>query len=326
MEPRLPLLLVVLALLTGCPRIDETPVWMGGQTVSAAEIDADPVSLLPGGAIVTSRLDARALFASSLGPTTASLVGRLLPLGRESNFEASRDVRTVHGAFYAMQGADFCAVLQGTFDVASIARAAEARAATPSGTPLVRTPYAGYAIYTVANIGFAVLTPSTILSGDETGMRRALDRLRYGSRKRDLAPWMDGVLADSRAAFALVGDFERDGIAQAAAEAVPFVEGSTRLRALGNFQAPGINLVGTIGYRDADAATRGAANLAQVQQLTSFASMFTALAGAGAPRIDVRTHDKDVSFASSVDTAMMQILMNLAVGAIRPGASSWLGG
>ena len=52
-----------------------------------------------------------------------------------------------------MQGADFCAVLQGRFDVPAIERAASARAATPSGVALVKTRYGDNDLYTVANVG-----------------------------------------------------------------------------------------------------------------------------------------------------------------------------
>lgn len=317
-------LLLVLS-LGGCVHRDEALVLVGGVAVPAARIDAAPLGLLPSGALAIGRLDGRALFASALGGTTADIVARVLPLGRESNFSAARDVHRVFGAIYAMQGADFCAVLQGNFDVQTIAQAAARRAATPSGTPLVRTPYAGYSIYTVANIGFAVLTPHTILSGDETGMRRALDRLRSGRLEHELEPWMGTTLGDAKAAFAVVASLDKEGVIQAVAERVPFVLGATRVRLLGNFASPGINAVGTVDNADVDAASRGAAGFAQLRELAAFASFFAAFGGAQAPKLEVEARERQLSFAASVDTAFMQFLLGTLGQALRPATSSWVG-
>ncbi len=321
-------LLLLLALLTlpGCPRKDDTLVLVAGPTVTAAQIDADPVGLLPSGALVTGRIDARALYATSLGAPTTALVARILPLGPESNFDPSRDVERVYGAFYATQGADFCAVVQGNFDAATIERAAEQRARTPSGTPLVRTRYAGRSIYTVANLGFVVLTPHTILSGDETGMRRALDRLRTGHLEHALAPWMVEVLADRKAAFAIVGALEGQGVVHAAADHLAFLDGAKTVRLLGNFQPPGMNVVGSLGYRDPDAATRGASALEQLQQVSALATLFAAFAGATIPHVDLRTNDQEVAFASAVDSGFVQLALTTLTNLIRPASTGWLGG
>jgi len=319
-------LFVLLFAFVGCVRQDESLVLVGGSSVPAARIDSDPIGLLPSGAIMVGRLDGPALFATSLGNATAEVIAGVLPLGRESNFDAARDVQRAYGAFYAMQGADFCAVLQGNFDVASIARAAELRAATPSGRPLIKTRYAGYAIYTVANLGFAILTPRTILSGDETGMRRALDRLRYGKLDHALAPWMEQVLADPKPAFAAVGDLEKQGVVKAAAEQLPFLGAMSQVRLIGNFKAPGMNVVGTLGYIDADAANRGAASLTQLRELAMLASFFASFGGGATPTLDVRTNDRDVSFAATVDTALMQFVLGALGRALHPTATGWVGG
>jgi hypothetical protein len=313
------LLLLVLLALGGCPKADESLVLVGGARVDVSHIDSDPLALLPSGAIMLGVLDARALFATQLGAQTGAIIAQLLPLGSESNFVASRDVQRVTGAVYAMQGADFCAVLQGNFDTQAIHGAAQARARTPSGVPLVQTTYAGYALYTVANIGFAVLTPRTILSGNETGMRRALDRLRYGRLDHDLQPWMDELLHNQAAPFAMVGDLEQQGVVQAAAPQLPFLNQVRLVRVLGNFQPPGMNLVGSLSYRDAAAATQGAAAMAQLQQLAALASFF-----AQAPQIDVRQQNNDVAFATSVDAGLMNVVLATIAQVFKPGTASWL--
>lgn len=325
---RLAIVLSLLSVLTlvGCKRPVEPIALVGAATVSAERIDSDPLGLLPAGALVTGRLDARALYATSLGASTAGLVARFLPLGPESNFDPRRDVHRAYGAFYAMQGADFCAVLQGTFDAATIERAAEHRAMTPSGTPLVRTRYAGRSIYTVGGLGFVVLTPHTIVSGDETGMRRALDRLRTGRLEHDLQPWMTEVLAQPNATFAIVGDVAGQGVVEGAADQLSFLRGLTTVRAFGNFQPPGMNVVGSLGYRDAEAAAKGATSLGELQQVSAVTSLFTALAGAAVPNFEIRHHEREVAFASAVELGFLQLALNTATSLIRPAGSGWLGG
>ncbi len=298
---------------------------VGGVQVPPEKIDSNPLGLLPSGALITGQLNARALFSTSLGGTTAAVVQQVLPLGRESNFDPARDVERVYAAVYAMQGADFCAVLQGNFDVASIARAAENRAPTASGSQLVRTFYGGYYIFTVANVGFVVLTPRTILSGDETGMRRALDRLRSGKITHELERWMAELLLDPKPAFALGGAIAKQGVGLAASEQVPFLSGVSRLRMLGNFQTPGINVVGTLDYGDADAANRGAASLVQMRELAALVTFLSPFGGAVPTNLDVRVNETQVSFASSLDTALVQFVLG-AIGPIfRPAASGWVG-
>lgn len=310
-------------MLFGCRPTERGLLLVGGSHVTAAEIDARPLGLLPRNAILTGRLEARALFGTSLGPATGTLVSRVLPVGRESNFDAARDVERVYGAFYAMQGADFCAVLQGNFDVASIERAAAARSATPSGSPLVRTRYAGRTLYTAGNLGFVVLSAHSILSGDETGMRRALDRLRLGKLDVELPGWMLGPLAEREAAFVVVGDLERQGVARAAADHLRFLDGLRTVRILGNFKAPGMHAVGALGYHDPDEARRAAGALDSLQQVSGLAALLTAFAGVIPPHLELRTNEREVAFATAVDLGFLQVALATLTSAIRPGPASW---
>ncbi len=304
--------LVVLALLggLGCPRTNQSLVLIGSQRVDGQRIDAEPLDVLPSGALLVGKLDGRALFRTPLGAQVARITNRLLPLGPESNFVPSRDVQRVVGAVYAMQGADFCAVLQGRFDTAAIERAARSGAATPSGAPVVATMYAGNVMYTVANIGFVVLTPRTILSGNETGMRRALDRLRFGRlAERALPEWMREVLDRPEAELALVGDLSAQPVVEGAAEQFPFLGGLRFVRALGNFRYPGLNVVGGLTYRDETAAAQGAASLAQVHQLASLLTVVTTFGLGPVPQVTVQQQGRDVAWATSIDGSAVQVLL-----------------
>lgn len=314
-------LLSCLLFSAGCPKTDQSLVLLGGETVDAVVIDGDPLAVLPAGALVVGQLDAQALFATNLGGHVARIVTNLLPLGPESGFVPSRDVRQIHGATYAMQGADFCAVIQGTFDEEAIRRAAQVRAQTPSGVPVVATHYGGNVIYTVANVGFVLLTQRTILSGNETCMRRALDRLRSGRLGHSLQPWMHELLDKEKASLVVVGDLTGQGVVEAAADSFPFLAGLRLVRVLGNFQQPGANLVGSLTYRDAMTATRGAQTIHQLQQVAAFANLLSFLGLAPViPPITVAQQGNDVAFAVSIDTSTAVMLLDMLVRASQQGA------
>jgi hypothetical protein len=317
------LLALLLAAPLGCSS-DQALVPIGGRSVDARSIDAEPLALLPSGALLLGRLDAEALFRSSLGNHMAQIVSLLLPIGAESGFSPARDVKRVYGAAYAMQGADFAAVMQGTFNVAAMEQAAKARAATPSGALVVETPYAGYGIYTVGNIGFSILTANTVLTGNETGMRRALDRLRYGELDEGLPGWMLETFADARAAFAVAGDVARQGAVAAAQERLPFVDGLERVRALGNFEAPGMNIVGNLSYRDEQAAAQGAITLREVKKLAYFITLLANLGvgGASVPDLVTQQEGTHVSFATTVDTSLATMLLQLVSRLLQPGSTT----
>jgi len=306
-------------LCAGCPSNDETLVYIGGQTVDAKTIDADPLAMLPGGALILGQLDAAALFATSLGPAVGQIATNLLPLGVESNFVPSRDVKRIYAATYSMQGADFCAILQGNFDETAIRRAAQRMAQTPSGVPVVETHYAGNSLYTVSNIGFAVLTPSTILSGNETAMRRALDRLRLGKLDRSLPPWMQELFATQGADFVLAADLSAENVIEAAAPQVPFLPGLRIVRVLGNFRPPGTNIVGALTYADNPSATQGVQALNQLQQFGSFTTLLALLGFAPKiPPVTVAQQGRDVAFSVAVDSSTAVALLDFFTRLTQP--------
>lgn len=305
------------AALGGCGGADSM-VLVGGHKVDAADIDRDPISVLPGGVVMFGTLDAAAMFHSPYGGEVGGLIANLLPLGPESGFVASRDLSRIHGGVYAMQGADFCVVAQGTFDVDAIARAAASRAITVAGVPLVKSRYADSDLYTAGNVGFTVLTSHTVLSGNETGMRRALDRLRFGKLERSVPSWMIDLTATKGAAFAGAGDLASQPVADATARQVPFLAGMKVVRVLGNFQSPGINVAGTLSYQDADAAGRAAPALRNLQQLTQLMSLFTAWSYGAMPTPQIVQQGGDVAFTMAVDDQLVHSLLRLASDSVRP--------
>ena len=282
----------------------------GPNDVTDAQIDADPLALLPSAALVVTNLDARAYFASpTLGPQIAQITEKLMPIGEEAGFSASRDVDRVVAAAYSTQGADVAAVISGRFDAKKIAAAADGHVATKGGGLLVRSEYAGRAVFTVNNVGFTILTPKTALAGTETGIRRALDRIKDGRVKRDLPQWVQDTLQTPGAVTALAADFASQPVTAATMGAfpLPWLQGMRTARILGNFAEPGMHVAGTLSYDDEAQALAGADGLRQAGSLANLVAI-TGLA----PQIqglDVALKGKEVEYKFAVDDRSLRGLL-----------------
>lgn len=326
---------------TGCAS-SPSLVPIGGQDVDPAVIDKDPIALLPSGVLLFGQIDLTALFQTPIGNDVASLVQSLVPLGAESNFVTARDTQRSMLGVYAMQGVDFCAVTQGRFDVEAIRRAADARVATPAGVPFVKSRYGQFDLYTVGNIGFVLLTSSTVLSGNETGMRRALDRLRYNRLSRSVPEWMVGLTENKSSSFVVAGDFgaatvmqpsspekrpafdagptgsAAEPVLEAAAANFPFLSGLRALRVLGNFLSPGLNFAGALTYVSNEKAQAGAESLRHLAELAQWANLLTTFGfGASIPPAQIALAEKEVAFVQPVDTAIARAFLGLVGGYVR---------
>lgn len=309
--------------------------------LDGAAIDRDPVALLPEAAIMVGHLDLAALYRTGLAGDVTTLVANFVPIGNESNFVPARDTTKLYGGVYAMQGVDFCAVTQGRFDVAAIQRAADARVVAAGGAPLVKTRYAETDMYTVGNIGFVLLTPATMLSGNEIGMRRALDRLRQQSIQRVIPRWMIELTETPEAQFAVAGDFGADEVLrtdplgqkravplakgspalpaiEAAAQQFPFFRGMRALRILGNFAAPGLNLAGSVTYDTPDNALSGEDSLARLSELNPWIKMLLAFGlGVSLPPMTTARTGNDVAFTQPIDERIGRAIVSALVSATR---------
>jgi hypothetical protein len=250
-----------------------TPKVAGGLT--ADQIDADPLALLPGSAVILAGVDAQAFYKSgSVGAQLSGLAEKLAPIGDEAGFSPSRDVDRVTLGVYALEGADVAAVVSGRFDQAKIDQAASNHTPTKSGGPVTASQYAGRTLYTVSNIGFTVITAHTAIAGTETGIRRTLDRIQDGHLKRDIAPWMITTIETKDAETTLAADLS--GLAVTAVQGIPlpWLQGLKMVRVLGDFRDPGLNVAGTLTYADAASAQAGASGVKQIGTLVNAASVF----------------------------------------------------
>jgi hypothetical protein len=273
------------------------------------DVDADPLALLPAAPLVVAKADARAVFDSgAAGAQVAAMASKLVPLGEQAGFLATRDVDRIVLADYATGGVDFAAVLSGHFDEAKIASATTAS----NGTPIVRGVYAGRTTYKVAAIQYAVLTPRTLVAGSGDGLRRLLERVTAGTLERSMPPWMAETVETSGAEIALAADFETQPIASAAIGAVslPWLNGMHVARVVGNFGPPGMNVAATLTYGDPQ-QTKTAAD--GVRAVDGLLRMFgPLLGGVRLQQLEVTTNAKDLRCKFAVDEETLRTVLALA--------------
>ena len=281
--------------------------------LTPAQIDADPLALLPGQALGVGTIDAHAFYASkSLGPQVAQLTEKYIPLGDEAGFSASRDVDRVTVATYSTQGADACAVVSGKFDEQKIAQVAKNHTPTKAGGLLVESKYAGRTLYTVSNVGFTVLTSHTALAGTEAGIRRALDRIKDGRATRSITPWMLETVETKGSATAVAMDFIGQPAAAAALATVPvsWLKGLRAARILGNFEEPGMHIAGSLTYGQAEEAQAGADGLKDIINKASVLAFIGIIPKLQSLDIKVAGANVECKFAVD-DQAMRALLVNI---------------
>jgi hypothetical protein len=298
----LALALVLPVAAAGCGKKESIVAVGEGKKLSAAEIDADPVALLPGGAVFLWQTDVKALLNSSLGPSTLRTTQALVPLTPEMNFDPKRDLRKLYGAGYSMQSADFAMIAQGDFQPEAIKQVAERGGLSAAGRPFKKTSYGGNDLYLTGDVGFVVLTSHSLLLGNPAGLRRSLDRIRDARVRREIPDWVDELLRTSGAEVAIAGDVAGQSVSAAVAEQAPFVKKLSKVRILGDFKDPGLNLTGALSYDDAQAATSGNDQI-RAASAQAGALNYLFMFGVSNPLRNLQTNQQgsDVQFVAQVD-------------------------
>jgi hypothetical protein len=299
-----PALLVFVALLVACGGKGATS---GADAKSAA--DADPVVLLPPSAIVVASLDAHAMYASaSIGATLATFTDSLVPLGPEAGFQASRDVDRVVFSAYAGTEADVAAVLSGRFDLDKIA----ATAKTKTGAAIVKGTYAGFATDSVGAVTIAPITTKTVVVGTSERVHRVLDRIAAGSLQRAVPPWVSDTLNAQGAQIAVAADFATQPIASATIGSInlSWLKGLQVVRAIGDFDAPGVNVAGTMTYGDPSEAQAASDGIHLIDGLQKVLAPL--LLGAKVQNLQASSTGNDVSCKFAVDDASLRAILPLA--------------
>ncbi len=311
------------AALAGCGSDEVIIKTADGVELEAADIDNNPLALMPGGNVGVFHIDAQALWASPSGQRWLQLANSRLPVPPSANFVPQRDLSRLYVGLYSFQGVDFMGIAVGQFDVDAIEKAASGTQVTPLGSPLTRVQYAGRVFYVSANIGFAILTNHTAVFGNETGIRRTLDRIEAGRIGVELAPEVDALMRQPGAPLAFGSDARHDPQVAAITATQPFLKDMTMLRAVGNFEPPGMNMAGTLTYTDDAAAAGGAAALDQLRQNLSTLGVLTSLLGVSQPisRLESNVVGNSVQASVALDAAAAAGLLDLmssVLGAPKP--------
>jgi hypothetical protein len=293
----------------------------GGATAQAkkVDLDADPLALLPPGALVVAWVDAQALYGSArLGPKLTSLSDRIMPLGEDAGFVPSRDVLRIATAAYAT--GDGVAVLRGRFDRARI----ESAQSTKTGARVTHGTYAGHATSTTDKVSFAVLTAHTAVAATGDGLRRVLDRVAALEAGGVLAPalssWMVESLTDRSVApppaVAVAADVVNQPIAAAtiATLKVPWLEGIQRAKVLAAMREqpvdPGLHVSATFTYADAAHAEEAANGARLADKWLKVLGPF--IGGVELSDFEVASQDSDARCSFAVDDRSVVALLSLA--------------
>ena len=304
--------LLALGLLTlGCPKPEEIIVATAeGEGLSAEDIDRDPLALLPGNAVGWVSADTLKLNGTALGKKLLVIAGA--PVPPSAGFRVERDLHRLIVGLYSMQGLDVVGVAKGTFDAHAIETAAEKQEKTPLGAPVVKSQYAGRTLYTANNIGFVILTPQSALFGNETGIRRALDRIKEGRVRRQVPKWMDELLSTPNAPMVVGTDLRSQPITESTRKQMPFLNGLHTARLLGNFHPPGMNFAGTLTYDEEEAASNGVHALQSFDSTMRVGSFFTGLFGFTYPvtKLQARVRGKDAQVVAEIDGQQVSTLVD----------------
>lgn len=302
------LLVAVLSGVPGCGGGKEVILrTAAGVEATAEDIDREPLWLLPPGGIGWLHLEVGPAASSELGQYLLSDARARFPLPEAAGFSFERDVTRLSLATYSMHGLDFAGVASGRFDRARI-EAAAAQAAGSVAPPLVRSEYAGRTLFTAGHIGFTILTPQTALFGNETGIRRCLDRIAESRVADDLPAWVKDLLRTPDSAFSFGVDLQGSPITAALSGRLAALRGASMARGIGNFAPPGINVAGTIAHDGHDAARATASALLQAG---GSVNIYGRLFGLGQPiqKLETQAVGNDTQVVLAVDGSAVRVLM-----------------
>jgi hypothetical protein len=309
---RLATLCLPLVLLAACGGAGQEVVvkTADGHGLTAEDIDRSPLGLLPPGGFAWAHLDVTRAAQTSVGQRLLDFADSRVPIPPSTGFVPRRDLTRVVFSVYSLQGVDFAGAASGSFDPERIAQAAKSGDTTVMGARLVESDYGGRKLYTVQNVGFVPLTPHTLLFGNETGLRRSLDRIQEGHAQNELPEWVRDLLEAPAAHFVAGFDLTSEPVAAAVGPRLTFLRGSQQARVLGNFEPPGVNIAGTITYPDAESAANGASDLSRQGSNLALAAR---LLGLGKPikKLEAQPSGNDAQFVLSLDESALDKALDL---------------
>jgi len=305
---------------TGCKHPTGTFVATPTGPAGAVDLDSDPAALLPYGSVLVASLGAKEIANSTVGGDLVALSERVLPFAKEIDFEIKRDLDRVYIGMYSFSGADLLGVLSGHFDAAKLEAAAAKGLNTPFGV-VVASTYAGRKIYTVANVGFTVLSAKTALVGSEAAMRRALDRIQVGTIKREMAPWIAEWVSQPGYPVLIASDVTKQSFGKTVTGFIPWIQGVQYVRVRGRFNPDtSYGMSGALTYPDPQKAQQAASGF---QTFKSSLTMMAALKMIGIDPLVrnavVQAQGNDMQFSTVIDEKQTRQLIRLLTDWIGTG-------
>ncbi|HEX3771597.1 MAG TPA: hypothetical protein VHV30_12055 [Polyangiaceae bacterium] len=280
--------------------------------------DADPLALIPPSAIVVASIDAHAAFASaSIGATLTGVTDSLVPFGPETGFQASRDVDRIVLGVYTGGEADAAAILSGRFDLDKINAATTAK----NGAAIVKGTYAGFATETIGQVTIAPISAKTVVVGTGERVHRVLDRVTPPAGttlQRSLPQWVSDTMGTQGAQFAVGADFSSQPLAAATIGSInlSWLKGLQIARAVGDFDAPGLNVAATLTYGDPSGAQAASDGIHMLDGLQK--ALAPLLLGAKVDNLQVSSTANDVSCKFAVSDASLKALWSLGSRYVLP--------
>jgi hypothetical protein len=233
------------------------------------------MALLPSGGFAYARVDfANVRHDKALTDEVDALAPGFLP-SAAAEFVPSRDLNAAVCTAYSATGLDGLCVFSGAFKPEKIEAALAAYPWAQLGDKVVvKTVYQGKTLFTLANVGFTVLSAKTALVGGESAIRRALDRIADHKVARAIEPWALETLEtkDADAALALNADTE---VGRAMRERMPhWVRDFRAARAIANVRADKVNVAVTLSFANSEQAERAEKALSAGAKLYALGTLF----------------------------------------------------
>jgi hypothetical protein len=232
-------------------------------------------------------------------------VSAAIPLPESAGLIPARDIDRVVVASYPASSPEVAVILSGRFEPAKIQGTTQTR----SGTPIVSGTFAGFTTETVGQATLAVLTPKTVVAGTLSGVQAVLDRVRQGQLTRAVPQPVLDTLQTPGAQAALYADFSSQPVAIGSIGMVNlgWLRGLKLVRALADFNPPGLNVAATTTF--ADPAGAGAA-VSGINALNSMLTVLSpAIGGARIQNLQVQAVGSDVTSKFAVDGASLTTLL-----------------
>lgn len=322
------LLTVLCGILSSCaPKKEVILVTAEGRRAAPAQFDEDAFVLLPPGAVMWWRVDAKAAWNSSFGDSLAQRLEAYLPFASGAGVDLRADMDLVVGALYATVGSDVVAISQGRFDAAKIEKAVASNPTSVGGQEIQTSVYAGATMYVAAQAAMAILSEKTLVFGTQLGVRRVLEQVEEGRLKRDLPPWYEALLTQGGADMQWGIDLDSQPVPAAFRTQLTFLNELRAARLLGNFRAPGFNLAGSLSYDRPQGASKAAAELMKIEEsLERYEMVLTALRiPQPISSLQARAIDKEAQLAVEFEGGALQAILDAGPKLWEKGGSdSWL--